>query len=291
MREQKRFAIIGGGMVGRSLAAALAAHGAPVVAVASRRLESARACAQAGRCAFATTDAAEAARRADAVVLSVPDDAVATVCRQVAEGGGFSPGDVALHLSGALGSSSLAAAREQGAYAVAFHPIQTFARPDGALFRRIVCAVEGDPQAVAFAKELARRLGARPVEVAAADKALYHAALCLACNYLVTLADAGAGLLEEAGFGQEALHALLPLLRATVANLGAVGLPRALTGPASRGDVATVSAHLEALAVRAPHLLPLYRAAGLRTVEVARRKGSIGEERARELEELLSVPQ
>ncbi|HUT34650.1 MAG TPA: DUF2520 domain-containing protein [Planctomycetota bacterium] len=287
MVTDREFAIIGAGAVGRSLAAALGARGAHVAAVASRRIESAREAAQLARCRFATTDAAEAARRANAVALCVPDDAIAAVCQAAADGGGVKPGDVVLHFSGALPSRTIAAAQAAGASVLSFHPVQTFARPDADAFRGIVCVLEGDEAGVAFGTELATFLGASPIAIRAEDKALYHAALCIACNYLVTLADAGAGLLAQAGLGQPTLPALLPLLRGAVDNLARVGLPDALTGPICRGDLATLRAHLAALARQAPALLPLYRTVGLQTVALAVRKGGIAEEQARALRNLL----
>jgi predicted short-subunit dehydrogenase-like oxidoreductase (DUF2520 family) len=290
MITERRFAIIGAGMVGRSLAAALAGRGALVAAVASRRLESAQEAASLAAAApFATTDVAAAARRGDVVVLSVPDDAISPVCEQIAAHDGLQPGDVAMHLSGAVASQALEAARACGAHALAFHPIQTFARVDAALFERIACVVEGDATGVALGRELASFLGAKPFEIRAEDKALYHAALCVACNYLVTLADIGAGLLGATGLGDEALEALLPLLRGAVDNLARVGLPGALTGPISRGDTATLQAHLHVLADRAPSLLPLYRVVGLHTIDLAVRKGTVDEAQARAMRHILGA--
>ena len=288
MVTNREFAIIGVGMVGRSLAAALGGRGARVAAVASRRLESAQEAAALARCEFATTDLAAAARCANAIALCVPDDAVAAACAEAARGGGFEPGDVAIHFSGALPAGVLAPAQAAGASILSLHPVQTFAQPDPGAFEGIVCVLEGDAEGVAFGRELAGALGARAVEISAEHKPLYHAALCIACNYLVTLADAGVGLLERAGLGDDALPALLPLLRGAVGNLARVGLPAALTGPLSRGDAATVRAHLAALAEEAPHLLPLYCAAGLEAVKLALRKGGIGPEQAEALRQLLA---
>lgn len=287
MVTDRRFAILGAGAVGRSLAAALSARGARVAAVASRRIESARAGAASAAGAWATADLAAAARQGDVVVLSVPDDAIASVCEQVARAGGFRREGFAIHLSGALGSDALAPARAAGASALAFHPIQTFAQPGPDLFEGITCAIQGAPDAVAFGAEMARFLGATPVEVRPEDKALYHAALSVACNYLVTLAEAGRGLLEQTGLGNAALDALLPLLRGTVENLAHVGLPRALTGPISRGDLATLQAHLDALRDRAPDLLPLYRTLGVQTLALALRKGTVSAEQAGAMRRLL----
>lgn len=288
--EERSFAIVGAGVVGRSLAFALAEGGLRVAAVGSRRVEAARAVADGVRAPVATSDLAAAARHADVVVLSVPDDVVAAVCRAIAEGGGFEAGDIVVHLSGALGADELAAARGCGAHALAFHPAQTFARPDSALFRGIVCVLEGDCEAVGFGSRLAVRLGAVPAVVRPEAKALYHAALCIACNYFVALADAASGLLAEAGLSEAPLDVLMPLVRGTADNLERVGLPDALTGPISRGDVATVQKHLDALAVRAPALLPLYRSLGLRTVRLARRKGTVDAAQAHALAGLLAGP-
>ena len=287
MLDERRFVVVGAGMVGRSLALALTARGCVLAAVASRRPESARAAAEAVGCGVWTTDAGAAARRGDVVVLSVPDDAIAPVCEAVALGGGFGPGDVAMHLSGACPSALLAAARDAGASALALHPVQTFARADGSLFDGITCALEGDPEAVARGAELARRLGGPPVCSGGGAKPLYHAALCIACNYLVTLADVGARLLAEVGFGEGALPALRPLLEGAVSNLARTGLPDALTGPIARADLATLRSHLAALQARAPGLVPLYRTVGLETAGLALRKGTIDQAQARAVRELL----
>ncbi|NQT52982.1 NAD(P)-binding domain-containing protein, partial [bacterium] len=156
--SRHRFAIIGVGMVGQTLAGALAARHIPVAAMAARRPDAVQQAAAEVACPLATTDPAQAAGAADVVVLAVPDDAIAAVCQQIAAGGGFEPGDVALHLSGACPSAILAPAAAAGAACLAFHPIQTFARVDPALFQGIACALEGDASAVAFGEHLARAL-------------------------------------------------------------------------------------------------------------------------------------
>ena len=51
----------------------------------------------------------------------------------------------------------------------------------------------------------------------------------------------------------------------------------ALTGPLSRGDVATIAGHLEALAAEAPDVLPVYRALGLATLDLVAARGRGGQ--------------
>lgn len=101
-----------------------------------------------------------------------------------------------------------------------------------------------------MARWLAETLGLRPFPLADADKPLYHAGAAIASNFLVTLHRAAARLMDETGVPREAL---IPLMQRTIDN-GFV-----LTGPIARGDWSTVDAHLRALELRAPELVPLYR--------------------------------
>ena len=82
--------------------------------------------------------------------------------------------------------------------------------------------------------------------------------------------------LDEAG----ALGIYLPLLEQTVANARSLGIAAALTGPATRGDAGTVSAHLVALAAGAPDTIPVYRALVQRSVRIAIERGALSPEAA-----------
>jgi predicted short-subunit dehydrogenase-like oxidoreductase (DUF2520 family) len=154
------------------------------------------------------------------------------------------------------------------------HPLVAFG-PDPApvprQLRGATFALEGDVEAVGVADAIVRRLGGVPVTVAPELKPLYHAGAVVASNYLVGLVASAARLLERAGLGRaDAVAALVPLLRATVANVEAAGPAGALTGPIARGDVATVRRHLTAL----PHAdAELYRALGRETLKLAREAG------------------
>ena len=72
----------------------------------------------------------------------------------------------------------------------------------------------------------------------------------VASNFLVTLHDAAAELVEAAGAPPEALE---PLMRRVIENRFE------LTGPIARGDWETVERHFEAIRARRPSLEPLYR--------------------------------
>jgi predicted short-subunit dehydrogenase-like oxidoreductase (DUF2520 family) len=225
--------------------------------------------------------------QAGIVVLAVADDALAACVADLARAAAIVPGQVVLHLSGALTSEVLAPLGALGARAGSMHPLVAFASEPALAarqFRGATFALEGDLGAVALADAIVRRLGGSPVTLAPELKPLYHAGAVFASNYLVTLVAVAARLLGDAGLAEEeALAALAPLARATLENLEAVGPVAALTGPVARGDIATVRRHLMALE-RAD--AELYRAAGRETLRLARQAG-LSEEKAARLEELL----
>jgi predicted short-subunit dehydrogenase-like oxidoreductase (DUF2520 family) len=92
---------------------------------------------------------------------------------------------------------------------------------------------------------LAVELGGQPFQLPPGARAAYHAALSHASNHLVTLLAQALDVLEYAGIGDPA--ALIgPLTRVALEGTLSQGVG-ALTGPASRGDAGTLTAHVEAL--------------------------------------------
>lgn len=289
-----RVGVIGAGAVGSALLAALSARGAAAglepVAIASRTLAHAQAAAASVPGCEALDALDTLAARCDLIFIATSDDAI----RTVAEGIAWRRGQAVVHLSGAQGVAPLAAAAARGALVAALHPLMTFPRltpatePDTgqtlARFAGTTWALECEDAA------LAARLGAfvaalagRVIRLSAADRAPYHLSGVLASNYLVTLAGAATDLWTGWGVGRdEALRALLPLLRATVENLETVGLPAALTGPIARGDVGAVRIHeawlrayADASPERGPALREAYEALARLTLPLAREKGSL----------------
>jgi predicted short-subunit dehydrogenase-like oxidoreductase (DUF2520 family) len=267
-----RIAILGAGAAGAAIGRALRLAGRPVAAVCRRDRARARAAARlVGGGARAFTDAARAARGADLVLVAARDGEIAALALRLARAGAVAPGALVVHLSGAVPSTALAPLRAAGARTAALHPLQTFAGapPD---LRGVRWFHEGDARRECAA--LVRRLGGRLRPLDPARKALYHAAAVAASNYLVAVEDLAVRLAAGAGIPpREALRALLPLVRGTVRNLEARGLPDALTGPVARGDAETVRRHRAALRALDPALDALYAALGRHALRVARERG------------------
>ncbi len=216
-------------------------------------------------------DPLTAVARAEIVVIATPDRAVAGVAHSLVEHAG--PASLVVHLSGSSGLEALDALREgrPDVRLGALHPLQSLTggpddvdRLTGSWF-----AVAGPP-AVA---DLARACGGHPFTVT--DRALYHAAACVASNHLVALLGQVERLAGAVGVPAEAFW---PLVAGSFANVQAVGARPALTGPVARGDVATVARHLHALPI--DEIAP-YRALAREALRLTGRADA-------ELEELLS---
>lgn len=221
----------------------------------------------------------EVARRAELLVLAVPDTELGSIATGLAATGAVAPGKLVVHTSGANGIDVLAPLTELGAVPLAIHPAMTFTGyPEDT--DRLASACFGitaaDEIGYAVAQALVLELGGEPVHVAEENRALYHAALAHGSNHLVTLiADAIDALqvaLDGPGFPgidaepEAAQRVLAPLVTAALENALRRG-QSALTGPVARGDVDAVQTHLRVLGEVDPRIAAGYRALSLRSAE------------------------
>lgn len=287
---------IGAGKVGTALASLLNARGVEIVGVSGRKFaDSRRMAAAAGLGQGTASSRAGTLAKASIVFLTVPDDAIGLLCADIAREGGWRKGQGVVHCSGALSSEVLQPARAAGALVASFHPLQAFASLEAAVANMpgSTFALEGDPELVAHLERFVALLGGTPLHLTAAEKTIYHTAAAIASNYTVTLAALASDLLVRQGVAPDAntaLRYLLPLMRGTVENLDALGLPDALTGPLARGDVGTVARHLEALEQCAPELAHVYRHLAQVTLPLAREKGGLTGAEVDALERVLDLP-
>lgn len=264
-------AIVGAGRAGLAVGHLLAQTGLPVLGAVCRRSEhTARACGILGCLPAPVTSFVP---QADLVVVAVPDHALAPVTVGLAAQACFRPGQVVMHLSGALTAEVLAPARERGAAVMSWHPLQTFPDlpPAHATLARCLVVGEGDAPALAVGAELAARLDARWEVIGAAGKVLYHAGATIASNYLVALVAVAGRLLAQAGLPADAAGAgLHELMQSALRHACTQGPLQALTGPVARGDLGTVAGHLAALD---GHERRVYAGLGLVVLELAAARG------------------
>lgn len=287
--SKPKIAVVGTGKVGSALALLLDRQGYPISGVASKSIFSASRVAKEIN-VTATDRPEEITIGADVVFITTPDREISRVTGEITGRGGFKPGQIVLHTSGAHPADEVGAARRAGAFVFSLHPLQSFADIKMAMenLPGSYFALEGDQEARPVAEQIVKDLGGKSFFISAGDKPLYHAAACIASNYLVSLIHFATGLYECFGLSrEEAFEALLPLIRGTINNIGQAGPALALTGPLARGDGPTIEGHLEALKESGDLQLDLYRGLGLYTVEVALEKGSINTDQGEKLKEIL----
>jgi predicted short-subunit dehydrogenase-like oxidoreductase (DUF2520 family) len=209
-----KISIVGAGRAGTSFASALSDVGHQVRLLHHDELT------QVGEC--------------DVVLLCVPDDAIGAVANALDR----SDTRVVAHVAGSRGLDEVANHPRAGF----LHPLAALSSPDvgaprlrGALF-----SVGGDD----LVTDLVASLGGRTIQLRDDQRVHYHATASVAANHLVALMGHVEALAESAGLSFEDF---LPLIQQALSDVVALGAQRALTGPASRNDMATIDAHLAAI--------------------------------------------
>lgn len=276
--------VISAGRVGTALGYALerAEH---VVVACSAASEASRARARRRLPDTAVLAPHDVAQRAELLLLTVPDAALAGVVADLCARGAVRPGTIVAHTSGANGVGILAPLTERGAIPLAIHPAMTFTGSEEDIARlpdTCFGITAADEIGYAIGQALVLEIGGEPFRVREDARTQYHAALAHASNHLVTLVLDAVAVLRESLRGQELLgqelvgdapgglaeRIVAPLARAALENALQRG-QSALTGPVARGDAVAVAAHLRALADLDGDITEAYRANSLRTAQRA----------------------
>jgi predicted short-subunit dehydrogenase-like oxidoreductase (DUF2520 family) len=251
--------IVGAGNLGTALALTLRSAGCDVKFIATR--------AKRGHQSHAKTLARQVKARlidlgkhpldTDLVWITVPDDAIAEVARQLAGTQNWK-GRLVFHSSGALTSDDLAPLREKGARVASVHPMMTFVRGSVPDMAGVAFALEGDSGAVRAARAIVERLGGHPFAIKKQNKVLYHAFGSFASPLVVALMASLEQVALAAGVRQRDIkRVMLPLLLQTLRNYLYQDAASAFSGPLVRGDIATVRKHLQELK-KAPEARAVY---------------------------------
>ncbi|MGC2169266.1 MAG: DUF2520 domain-containing protein [Acidimicrobiales bacterium] len=171
---------------------------------------------------------------AEVVVLCVPDDAIAEVAEELEP----LESRVVVHVAGSRGLSEVARHPRAGL----LHPLAVLSSPDvGATRLRGALFSVGGDDAV---NDIVASLGGRAIRLRDDQRAAYHATATVAANHLVALLGHVEILAEAAGL---TFDDFVPLIHQALTDVEERGATRALTGPASRSDFATIDAHLAAI--------------------------------------------
>ena len=228
----------------------------------------------------------DAAAAANCIFICTPDDLISTVCKEI-----FGQKNMlkktpqknstfAVHFSGSKPLKELDPARTAGAGTLSIHPLKSFASIPGA-----IKTLKGTEYGITYntpgegrlAKIIVKVLGGHSIIVEDSKKPLYHAAACIASNYLVALIDYAVYINEKIGIKPEdSIKGLLSLVEGTVKNIGETGTKKSLTGPIARGDTGTIKDHIKNFnRLFNKEDTAVYRLMGKKTAEIARQNGWI----------------
>jgi len=227
-------------------------------------------------------DAQQVVDGSDIVFLTVPDHAIAAVCESLRWNG-----QSAVHCSGAAEVSLLKAA---GASIGGLHPLVMFADPEVSA-RNIAgaaIAVEADEPLSSKLRAMVQALGARLLVIPPGARAAYHGGAHFAAAFVCASVTTGVDIYRRIGISEEdALAALLGLLRGATDAMAHSGPARAMAGSIARGDLDTVKRHVEALERLDPRLREFYCAMALKTVPLSLAAGGMSAARAEEIRKFL----
>lgn len=230
---------IGAGNVGTHLAKALHEVKVDILQVFNRDYKKAY--------ALALQTAAEPVSRyenltdqADLYLLTVSDQAIARVAGQIIQVLGERT--FLAHTSGATPSAVFEG--QTSRYGV-FYPLQTFTKKQNVDFSTIPFCVDAvqDKDRI-FLQQLAALLSEKVYLVPDKQRAILHVAAVFVNNFSNHLFQIGETILKD---HEMPFDMLMPLIKETVRKLYQVSPGNAQTGPAIRGDQATIERHLEFL--------------------------------------------
>lgn len=277
---KKKIGIIGAGRLGSALVRALKATSCEFVGISCltyaesikiAKILEVQACA----------DNLELVQKSDVVFFTVPDKQIVSTVEACVQN--YQTEKYFFHCSGAMSANILPISKN--IWRGSFHPLQSFASGKEE-FSDISIALDGDDKAVEVAKQLCEILQAKPLSIPSEDRALYHAAACIASNHLVTLLCIVQDIFSRwTKTPEEAQQAFLPLVKGSFNNWHKMS-EKALTGPVARGDIQTVEKHL---AILPKELLEFYQVMSLYTLELAKKNNNLSLLEINEMEKTLQT--
>lgn len=239
--------LIGSGNVATHIAFALRAAGIRITQVWSKQQKNAQLLASQVH-STAIENLAEIDQEADFCIVSVKDDAISEVIREVV---GFK--GVIVHTSGSVELSVFGHLFEK--YGV-LYPLQTFSIKKEVNFKMIpVCIEANSPETLELISQLAEKLSNNVVEVRSDKRKILHLAAVFACNFTNHLYTLSANLLAEHDLDFDIIR---PLILETAEKVQHSSPLDVQTGPAIRNDNQTLKKH-EELLLKQPQLLTIYK--------------------------------
>lgn len=240
--------VIGSGNVATHLAQGLFHQGVNISAVISRNISNAETLGTLVQAnAYDNMKKHDNWGKEDLVLIAVKDDAIDEILRS-----GLLKNSNVVHTSGSYDSNGM---KEYCHTYGCFYPFQTFRKTAAVDLSIVPFFLEmSDEDGLAIIEKLASLLSSSIHNLNSSERKKLHLSGVFLNNFIYFILDKTKNLCVQHGISQELLK---PLLQQTI-NF-ALDYPENLqTGPALRGDIATIKSHLEVLSEN-PNLADIYK--------------------------------
>ncbi|CAN5475211.1 DUF2520 domain-containing protein [soil metagenome] len=236
MKSDIKISIIGAGNLATQLGTALFEEGYLISQVYSRTSKNAITLSKKIK-AVAITDLRKLSDDASIYIVSVKDDAIETICKQLKL-----KDKIVVHTSGSVSIDVLKSCSKN--YGV-FYPLQTFSKNKTVDFKSIPICIEANNTATSTTLQyFAKSISGNVQKVNSLQRQKIHLAAVFACNFSNHMYVLAETLLAK---DKLSLDLLKPLIEETAIKIKTTKAKDSQTGPAVRGDKKTQDAHLKLL--------------------------------------------
>ncbi len=285
----RNVSIIGAGRVGTTIGYLLSRRGCPFSGIFSRSHKSAETAIKFIKRGKIFPTIQNLLQSSNTILITVADAEIKNVVKEIVKRKNLN-GKIFIHTSGLFSSSILSPISSHGGYVATMHPLLAIPSPKIgiALVKGSYFALEGRNKARSEAEKLVQMMGALSFKINSNIKSQYHLAACFLSNYIVSLSDMAMDLLPEKLITRnEWLKIFSPLIAATAQGLSREGIPDALTGPVSRGDLSTIRKHISILKKLPKEFQSLHIILARRALKIALQQRELGNGERKELIKLL----
>jgi len=232
----KRIVFIGAGNVATQLAIAFSGKGHQILQIFSKTAEKARMLADNLSCQH-TTEPRQITAQGDVYILAVNDDEIENIAKNISLNN-----QLIVHTSGSVAMEVLKGVSENHGV---FWPIQTLSAYKKADFSDIpICIEASNRKSTEILQQLAGSITRKAHEVISSKRKIIHASAVFACNFSNHMFAIAEDILTNEDISFDMLK---PLIIGTVEKIKKGKPGEMQTGPAIRGDKATMDEHLRLL--------------------------------------------
>lgn len=242
-----KIGFIGAGKVGFSLGKYFSINNIEVSGYYSKTLESAKEAAQFANSKF-YTDLKDFLNDTEFIFITTPDDFISTVWNDLKNY--YIKDKIICHCSGSISSEVFSNISNFGAYGYSLHAMYAFSDKYTSYkdLNSAYFSLEGDSKYLSYIESLIKTLGNEIIIIEKEKKYLYHLASVTVANLTLALLNTGVDYLSLCGVDKnDALKALLPLIKNNLNNIEEKGFVKAVTGPVDRNDIGTITNHLSVI--------------------------------------------